>query len=231
MTSSGRFVIFCDHATNIIPANLHNLGVSAADLSRHIAYDIGAAEVTKRIADRLESPALFSTVSRLVVDCNRHLDAPDLIPVVSDSVVIPGNQSVSSDERAYRIEQYFVPYHDSIDSLIGEGSPITLSIHSMTDCLAGAKRPWHIALSSFTDRTLADPLLNALRLDPDILVGDNEPYDLDPAFDYSTPRHALSRNLRHLQIEFRQDLIADEDGQRHWAEQFTTALLKIVDLS
>jgi predicted N-formylglutamate amidohydrolase len=222
-----RFVFFCDHATNYVPPELNNLGLPASELQRHIAWDIGAAEVTRMLSEIFDAPATFSTVSRLVIDCNRHPDASDSIPEISDGTVIPGNTGLSASDRAHRVDRWFRVYHDAIESVLDGREAITVSIHSMTPCLAGMKRPWQIALSSYRDRSLVDPLLAALRLPADIVVGDNEPYDLDPAVDYSTPYHALRRGLPHLQIEFRQDEVADADGQERWARRFAEVLANL----
>jgi predicted N-formylglutamate amidohydrolase len=221
------FVFFCDHATNYVPPELANLGLDASELERHIAWDIGAAGVTRALADIFDAPAVFSGVSRLVIDCNRHPDAPALIPEVSDGTVVPGNLGLGAADRASRIERWFDPYHNAIEAALGDREATTVSIHSMTPCLAGVARPWQIALSSWRDRSLADPLLAALRAPGDVVVGDNEPYDLDPEVDYSTPYHALRRGLPHLQIEFRQDEVADEAGQTAWARRLADALITI----
>ncbi len=225
----GRFVIFCDHATNCIPPELDNLGVADAQLERHIAYDIGAAGVTAELSAILDSPAILCGTSRLVIDCNRQLDAPDLIPAISDGTAIPGNRDLSEAARRLRIERYFDPYHAAIESVMlkceARGTSfIALSIHSMTERLAGQARPWQIALSSRDDRTLVDPMLEALRRPGDVIVGDNQPYDLDPSVDYSTPFHAMRRNVPYLQVEFRQDKIAGAEGQLKWARRFAAAL-------
>lgn len=219
------FVFFCDHATNYVPPELANLGLQPAELERHIAWDIGAAGVTMTLSEIFDAPAVFSAVSRLVIDCNRHTDAAALIPEVSDGTVIPGNLRLSAADRVSRIARWFDPYHDAIEAVLRERRAITVSIHSMTPFLAGVARPWQIAVSSWRDRSLADPLLAALRAPGDVVVGDNEPYDLDPDVDYSTPYHALRRGLPHLQIEFRQDEVSDEAGQWRWARRLADALI------
>lgn len=226
---SGRFVFVCDHASNEIPAGLHGLGLPDSELARHIAWDIGAAGVAQVLSEIFDAPAIFSPVSRLVIDCNRHLDAPDLIPEISDRTPIPGNRHLDAAARAGRIERWFRPYHDAIESVIGDresrGLPtVAVSIHSMTDSLAGVPRPWEIALSSYLDRTLADPVLAALRRPGDVTVGDNQPYDLDPEVDYTIPFHALRRGLPHLQVEFRQDRISEPAAQLAWARRLAAAL-------
>lgn len=224
---NGPFVIVCDHATNFVPPELQNLGISEADLNRHIGWDIGAAAIARILADRFDSPLTLGRVSRLVIDCNRQLDAFDLIPEISDGTVIPGNQNLSVQAKQDRIDRYFYTYHDAVEkTLAGREDKIFLSVHSMTDRMRGIFRPWPIAFSSDEDRTLVEPMLAALRVGAEFPVGDNEPYNLDPTVDYSTPFHAIRRGMRHLQVEFRQDEITDEAGQRLWAERFADALVR-----
>jgi len=228
-SGSSPFVLFCDHASNFVPAELHDLGLPPSELARHIAWDIGAAGVTEVLSEIFDAPAVLCGTSRLVIDCNRHLDAPTLIPEVSDGTVIPGNLHLDDAARANRIERWFRPYHDAVEAIFlareTRGVPsIAISIHSMTPSLGGVPRPWQISLSSHLDRTLADPLLASLRRPGDIVVGDNQPYNLDPKMDYSTPFHALRRGLPHLQVEFRQDEIADRASQQRWAVRFSEAL-------
>ena len=224
----GRFVLLCDHASNYIPEELYQLGLPGSELARHIAWDIGAAGVTELLSEMLDSPAILSGVSRLVIDCNRHPDARDLIPEVSDGTGVPGNRHLTAAARAARID-LFRGYHDAVESVLLQreargAESIVASIHSMTEYLAGIYRPWQIALSSYLDRSLADPVLMALRRDSAIVVGDNQPYNLDPAVDYSVPFHALRRGLPHIQVEFRQDEIADMAGQQRWARIFVQAI-------
>jgi predicted N-formylglutamate amidohydrolase len=226
---AGRFVLLCDHASNHVPMEFHDLGLPSSELARHIAWDIGAAGVTEVLSEIFDAPAILCTTSRLVIDCNRQPNAPDLIPEVSDGTVIPGNQGLSDNAKAFRRSRWFRPYHDEVESVLLEREAagretIVVSVHSMTPSLAGQERPWQIALSSYHDRSLADPVLAALRLPGDVVVGDNQPYDLDPTVDYSIPFHALRRGLPHLQVEFRQDEIAEPAGQRQWAMRFAQAL-------
>ncbi len=224
-SGASRFVFLCDHASNHVPEELSGLGVEAEELERHIGWDIGAAGVTEVLSEYFDAPAILCGVSRLVIDCNRQLDAPDLIPEASDGTEIPGNLGMSAAARAERIDRWFRPYHDAVEAVLDErvGS-VVVSIHSMTPSLRGVDRPWQIALSSYLNRSLADPILAALRVPGDVVVGDNQPYDLDPAVDYSVPFHAMRRELPHVQVEFRQDEVADPDSQRLWAMRFATAL-------
>jgi predicted N-formylglutamate amidohydrolase len=227
--ATGPFVLLCDHASNHVPAEFDNLGLSGSDLASHIAWDIGAAGVTEVLSELLESPADICGTSRLVIDCNRQLDHPALIPEFSAGVQIPGNAALGAAEKAARIKGWFQPYHDAVEAVLSRraargSESIIIAIHSMTPVLQGETRPWQIALASYTDRRLTDPVLAALRAQGDLLVGDDEPFCIEPLVDYSVPQHALRHGLLHLQVEFRQDEIADAASQRRWARRFAEAL-------
>lgn len=229
-------IVICDHASNVIPPDLNGLGLSAADLQRHIAWDIGAARVAALLATRFKVPAIFCGISRLVIDCNRDPTDPASIPAEVDKTPIPGNADLTVWDRTERMSRWFLPYHNAIEMMMVEAlavvkDPVVLSVHSMTAQLAGrAPRPWPMALSSHEDRRLTTPMLAALRKRTDLPVGDNEPYALDPAEDYTVPVHAMRRALRHLQVEFRQDLVADEAGVAKWAAVFGDALAEVLPL-
>lgn len=222
-------VLICDHASNFIPAEFGDLGVAAEDLRRHIAWDIGAAAITEIMARRFDAVAVLSAISRLVADCNRHRDDPTLAPAVSDGTVIPGNRDLTHAQLGQRWDTFHQPYHRAIEraveaKLAAGQSPIVIAVHSMTEAMKGVVRPWQIALCADRDRRLTDPALAALRRRGDIVVGDNEPYNLDPREDYSIPRHAMARGLHHLQVEFRQDEVETEAGQARWAAIFSEAI-------
>ena len=226
-----RFVLLCDHASNHVPAEFGNLGLSEEELNRHIAWDIGAAGVTGHLSELLDAPAILCGISRLVIDCNRQLHLPELIPAISDGTSVPGNVGLSDATRAARIKRWFEPYHEAVESVLLERTArdvesIIISVHSMTPFFNNQFRPWHIAFSSIGDRRLTDFLLNAFRAPGDIVVGDNEPYFVEPDIDYSIPYHALRRGLQHVQVEFRQDEIAETPAQQRWASRFAEVLLR-----
>ncbi len=230
---SAGLVLFCDHASNHVPVELDNLGLPPSELMRHIAWDIGAAGVTQALSDIFDAPAILCQTSRLVIDCNRQPHDTGLIPEVSDGTLIPGNLQLSACAKAERLQRWFHPYHDAVESVFLErearGAPsIAVSIHSMTDSLGGIDRPWQVSLSSHLDRRLTDPMLASLRRVSNITVGDNQPYDLDPNVDYSTPFHAIRRGLPHLQIEIRQDEIEDPPNQQRWAQRLAQSLREII---
>jgi len=221
-------LLICDHAVNTLPASYGTLGLPTNQLERHIAYDIGAWEVTKRTAEILGVPAIATRFSRLLIDVNRGLDDPTLIMRLSDGAVVPANRQIDAAERDRRVRLYYEPYHLAIDSLIEQCvaagvPPVLLSVHSFTHAWNGVPRPWHAAILWDRDYRFSVPLLNALRADANIIVGENEPYDGKLAGDCMW-QHGTRRGLAHTIIEVRQDLIAKREGQAEWAERIATAV-------
>ena len=217
-------VLICDHARNWLPAEYGTLGLHEAELQRHIAYDIGMEPITRQIAQTLGVPAVLSRFSRLLIDPNRGEDDPTLIMRISDGAVVPGNRHVDRAERDRRLAKYYRPYHDAIDRVINQcidsgRAPALLSMHSFTPSWKGRARPWHVAVLWDADARLPHALLDALRADDKLVVGDNEPYSGNLIGD-TMWKHGTQRSLAHAIIEVRQDLIADEVGQRQWAQRF-----------
>jgi predicted N-formylglutamate amidohydrolase len=228
-------IVLCDHAANALPAAYGTLGLPADQLARHIAYDIGSQGVTERLAERLGVPAVLSRFSRLLIDCNRGEDDPTLIMRLSDGAIVPGNRVLDVDERTRRIARYYQPYHaaiaDLIDLALDKGvAPVLLSVHSFTPVWRGVPRPWHAAILWDKDPRLALPLLEALRADRTLVVGDNEPYTGMLKGDCMW-RHGTSRGLAHAIVEVRQDLIASESGQIEWAGRLADAMQRILAAS
>lgn len=222
------FLLTCDHAGNRIPRRLGDLGVSSDELQRHIAWDIGAAGVTRFMAERLDACAILQTYSRLVIDCNRPPDVASSIVELSEYTAIPGNHALTAADRAMRVNEIFRPYHDRIQAALDRrrGVPTALvTVHSFTPVFKGVARPWHIGLLYNRDNRLAKALSAVLAREKGLMVGDNEPYSVSDATDYTIPVHGEQRGVPHIEIEIRQDLIADEAGQRAWAERTVAALL------
>lgn len=222
------FVILCDHASNHIPEDYARLGLKPADLSAHIAWDPGALGVSRHLARMLDAPLVHATVSRLVIDCNRALDAPDLIAATSETTAVPGNADLSEAERRRRIEAVHVPYHAAIEALVGErlaagrGAAL-VAIHSFTPVYRGVARPWEVGVLFDRDRRLADPLIAALRAEG-LNVGVNEPYSPADRVYYTLTRHAEERGLATVMLEIRNDLIASEAEERSWAARLARTL-------
>jgi predicted N-formylglutamate amidohydrolase len=231
----GGALIICDHASNAIPPGYGTLGLTPEALNRHIAYDIGAAEVTRAIAAQLGAPAVLSTYSRLVIDPNRGLDDPTLVMRYSDGAIVPGNAYVDAAEIAHRSAQFWAPYRREIDAtvdaMVATGEPPALiSIHSFTPVMRSLARPWKIGLLWDRDQRIPKPLIEALIAEPDLRadeVGDNEPYDGALAGD-TIDEIATSRGLANVLIEIRQDLIADRNGATAWAERIGRMLAPII---
>ena len=227
----GRFpaLFLCDHAANAVPHGLGRLGLDEEALSRHIAYDIGAAGVARLLSRRFDAPAVLSGYSRLVIDINRDLDDPTSIPEISDGVVVPANRDLTPEAARARVETLFRPYHDGVAAMIGRmlaGGcvPAVVSIHSFTPVMDGFERPWHLGVLWDSDRRMAGPLLERLAGEADLIVGDNEPYSGRGAVGSTLDRHCRERGLPHVLIELRQDLIADPEGQAAWAGRIGDAL-------
>jgi len=223
------FVIVVDHASARIPRRLGNLGVPTPQLQRHIAWDIGSLAVARQVAAALDAPLVAQNYSRLVIDCNRDPRVATSIPQVSESVAIPGNIGLSDDEVAARRTEIFDPYHDHVrallDERLAEGRPtILVAQHTMTDIYHGVRREMHAAVLYNRDRRFAGLVLDLLRRDSNLLIGDNEPYFVSDETDYSIPYHGEARNLPHVEIEIRQDLVSDEAGQADWARRIQRTL-------
>lgn len=221
-------IVLCDHASNALPEGYGTLGLAPAELGRHIAYDIGAKGVTEHLAARLGAPAVLTRFSRLLIDCNRGEDDPTLIMRISDGAVVPGNRMLDGGERARRIERYYRPYHTAVaevvDGALASGiAPVLVSVHSFTAAWRERPRPWHAGILWDKDPRLAVPLIGALSADQTLVVGDNEPYNGALKGDCLW-RHGTSRGLAHALVEIRQDLIADEAGQREWASRLGDAI-------
>ena len=227
-------IIICDHASNRVPAAYGDLGLPPMEFQRHIAWDIGTAGITEILARRFDAPAILSEVSRLLIDCNRRFEDPSLTPAISDGTEVPANRNVPMAERETRWRLYHQPYHQAIwaaiERKLARGQrPILVSIHSMTPVLKAIARPWQIAVCWLDDQRLSAPMLGALRARPGIKVGDNQPYRLDLHEDYSVPVHAMRRGLKHLLVEFRQDEVADDSGQKRWADLFGDCLERVLE--
>ncbi len=223
------FVIACDHAGNRLPQRLGNLGLPDFELERHIAWDIGAAGVTRLLSERLDAIAILQTYSRLVIDCNRTPGVPTSIAVKSEDTEIPGNLSLSGDEIAARVNEIFMPYHDRIvvelDRRAQANIPTVLvALHSFTPVYRGIKRPWHVGLLYNRDDRMAKRMMALLHDEGGLVVGDNEPYAVSDESDYGIPVHGEKRGLHHAEIEIRQDLIADAAGQAVWADRIARIL-------
>ncbi len=229
---AGPFVIVCDHASNRLPRQYGDLGLSPEALLSHIAWDPGALPVSRALSAMLDAPLLWPDASRLIVDCNRDRDAPDLIVAESEGRAVPGNRDVDEEERLRRIEAIHVPYHDAVDQVLDDRfaagrATVVVAVHSFTPVYLGRTRPWDIGIVFDDDRRLSDPLIAALKADAALTVGVNEPYSPADRVYYTLTRHARPRDLPAVMIEIRNDLIADAAGQRAWADRLGAILASL----
>jgi predicted N-formylglutamate amidohydrolase len=226
------FLLTCDHYGRLIPRVLGDLGLPESELTRHIAWDIGIAGVSEMLSKHLDAHLIVQRYSRLVIDCNRPPHVASLIPLISEATTVPGNEGITREQAAVRRAEIFDPYHNRIEAIIDarrhRNMPtILVSLHSFTPVYAGVERPWHIAALYQRDRTLPPLLLQQLRAEGDLVVGDNEPYAVDDATDYTIPVHAEMRGLINTGIEIRQDLIGDQSGQQQWADRLARILKQV----
>lgn len=222
--STSPLFFTCDHFGRLLPRALGDLGVSESEMERHIAWDIGIAGVATMLAREMGVHLIAQRYSRLVIDCNRPFTSPGSIPLISEATEIPGNGGLTRDQIEARQRAIFLPYHSRIEHALdarkARGQPtILISLHSFTPVYAGIARPWHIGTLYHRHTHLPHLLRDALRAEGDLVVGDNEPYAVSDATDYTIPVHAEGRGIINTGIEIRQDLIADLAGQQQWAER------------
>ncbi len=231
-----RLLLVCDHASNAIPRALAGLGLPAAPRRDHIAWDIGALDVSRHLSRRFDAPLIVTGYSRLVIDCNRHLSDPTAIAAESDGIAVPGNRGLSQRERVRRAEAIYHPYHAAIRELLdridaAHGTAALISVHSFTPVFQKSRRPWHFGVLWNEDERLAKPLLAALRRDPHLVIGDNEPYSARDGIGYTIAEHAEKPRRRHLSLEIRQDLIATADGAERYAGILGAAIAEALDVA
>lgn len=232
--ASSAYFLICDHAGTRIPQQLGSLGLPAEEVQRHIGWDIGAAAVSLKLAEVLDATLILQPYSRLVIDCNRPLHSPESIVKTSERTSIPGNQQISAADTSQRQDEIFAPYHarirEELDARQQRGqATVLIAMHSFTPVYLGHQRPWHIGILYNRDVRLAHLLSAALSAETGLIVGDNEPYNVSDETDYTIPEYGERRGIPHVEIEIRQDLIADEAGQRAWAMRLARLLPPLLE--
>ncbi len=232
---ASRFVLVCDHASNRIPRRLGDLGLSEADLKRHIAWDVGAAAMARRVCERLDAPLVLQNYSRLVIDCNRSPELASAMPLVSETTEVPGNRDLDPRQAEARIAEIFRPYHDCITRMMDARQAagretILVALHSFTPYYEGwGARPWHIGILYNRHTRLPRIMLELLDEQPGLTVGDNEPYRVSDETDYTIPVHGEGRGVVHVEIEVRHDEIESATGQEAWAARLCHLLERAVE--
>ena len=226
-------VLACDHASNLVPRALKGLGLVERELHRHIAWDQGAAEVTRGLSERLDATAVLAGYSRLVIDCNRSPEHETSIAETSDGTTVPGNVGISEEARMARKRALFDPYHDALagalDRVRGRGRmPVLVAVHSFTPVLAGEPRPWQISVLWGYDPRVPVPLLAALRRRGDLEVGDNQPYSGRNRHGHTIKVHGSQTGTPHALIEIRADQVADSNGASRYVDILAGALQTVL---
>ncbi|MEO6013265.1 MAG: N-formylglutamate amidohydrolase [Devosia sp.] len=221
-------VLLCEHASNHVPAEYNQLGLSAEQLHRHIAWDIGAAEVCRRLSHLLDAPAFLGTYSRLVIDLNRPLSAADSMPATSEGIIVPANAHLDAEEAARRVNTIFAPFHQRVashlDQRIATNRPTRLvSIHSFTPVFFGVARRWHAGVLFAGAAHFGNVALARLQ-HAGLLIEANEPYKTDRLGDYAIPIHGDDRGIPAIMLEIRNDEITDTVGADWWARWIANSL-------
>ncbi len=227
-----RWLVTCDHAANTVPpfVNGGTLGLAAGDMARHIAYDVGAAGVARALGRALEAPVILSNFSRLVIDPNRGEDDPTLVMKLYDGTVIPANRDAGPEDIARRLNGCYRPYHRALADLAARrADTIIVSVHSFTPQLQGRPpRPWHVGVLHAADERLPRPLIARLRAEPDLCIGENEPYGGHLPGD-AIARHAIAHERPNVLLELRNDLIGTADAQEAWARRLAPLLAEAAE--
>ena len=224
-----EFLLVCDHASRLVPHSLGSLGLDETQLASHIAWDIGAAGVAKRLSTALDATLLLQSYSRLVIDCNRPPGSASSIPTQSEYVRIAANEGLTTADKAARAAEIFAPYHGAISTVLDQRQAagtrtLLVCVHSFTPVYLGQTRPWKVGLMYRRDLRLGRALLELLRQDASLHAGENQPYAISDDTDYTIPVHGEARRLPHVGIEIRQDLITDTHGQKEWATRLAQLL-------
>ena len=208
MPSKVKLLIVADHASNHIPKNYNNLGLTKKEILTHKAYDPGVGDLAINLSKKLNSQLVLGQYSRLLIDCNRDVDDPTLISVISDRKLILGNTKITKQERVNRINKIYIPYHENIKKKILEKKiNVIVSLHSFNPIFKGKKRFLKFGILSNQDRRLSNLLISELKKNK-IIVGDNEPYKGSLIGD-TLYKHALKRGIHHSLIEIRNDLLSN----------------------
>jgi predicted N-formylglutamate amidohydrolase len=229
LQGASNFLLAADHAGRLIPRALGTLGLDEVERGRHIAWDIGIAAVTETLALQLDATAILQAYSRLVIDCNRAPGHPTSIPTVSETTVIPGNEGLAAGDRAARKEAIFDPYHTALTRLLDAREAagrrtVLVAMHSFTPVFKSVSRSVEVGVLYHHETRLSRLMLELLRGEGGIVVGANEPYAITDTSDYTVPVHGEGRGLEHVEIEIRQDLIAEPKGQTAWAQRMARLL-------
>ncbi len=214
-------ILLCDHATNHVPTAYDSLGLDDQYFEDHIAYDIGAEAVTRKICEMMGAPAVLGPVSRLLIDCNREEHHATLVPPVSDNIPIPANKDLTNTTITARKEAYYYPFHDACEKLVFDHVeagivPLVIGMHSFTPTMNGEDRAWHVGFLWNEDPRLAQAMIGLMERETDLVVGDNLPYSGTDLY-HTMQKHGADHGLPQTTLEIRQDLVDDDAKTTQWA--------------
>lgn len=229
--------LLCDHASNNVPDAFASLGLSAAQLESHVAFDPGAAALTREVARHLDAALVLGGYSRLLIDVNRDPSDLDSIVQENDGIRVPGNEKLSEADRAARVEAIYEPYHAAVDELLTarasrDENQLVVSVHSFTPWFAGRQRPWELGVIHGQDRRLAGGLAAGIVERSDynrLTLGLNEPYSPTDRVYHTLERHAEQRDLPCAMVELPNDKLLDPDQRQVWAERLADAVRASVE--
>ncbi|MGL4279206.1 MAG: N-formylglutamate amidohydrolase [Albidovulum sp.] len=225
----GAFLIVCEHASNHIPPAYGTLGLDAAALKAHIAWDPGALGVARRLARNLDAPLIHAGVSRLVYDLNRPPSSAGAMTQKSETYVIPGNQSLTPAERRKRTAEVYLPFHDGLHAEIARRMalgtpPVLVTIHSFTPVWFGKPRAVEFGIIHDADPTLARAVLAEAKARTGLDCRLNEPYSAADEVTHTLRLHATPYGLNSVMLEIRNDLIADPAAETAMADGLAPVL-------
>ena len=230
VNEAGRspFVLICEHASRVLPKKLGTLGLPETELTRHIAWDIGAENVARMLSRLIDAPLMLQRYSRLAYDCNRPPESPDAVPEVSELTAIPGNRKLSAEDRLARVREIYRPFHDGVSLALDKRAAagvksIVVSIHSFTPVYKGKERSVELGILHDRDVTLSSRLIKGF---PNIDARLNEPYGPKDGVLHTLNLHGFARGLQHVMIEIRNDLVSSERGQDEWAQRLSVPLIQ-----
>ncbi len=234
VNAASRLLILCDHASNHIPSKYNNLGLNPNEIKRHIGWDIGAMNLSKKLSKNLNATLITSGYSRLLIDCNRPFAVPEAFIKKSENTIIPGNIKLSKKEKIQRAKKYCIPYRTKIQNILKIRMkknivPIIISVHSFTPVYNGKFRPWHLGLLFRKEKRLFTLLKKELNKNKTIKIGINKPYKCNLKGDFSIPYFAESNGLPCILLEIRQDLINSQSGVSKWSKKIEKLLKKVID--
>lgn len=166
----GALLITCEHASRALPPGME-LGIGAEELGSHIGWDQGAAAMADAVVDTLGCACVKGAYTRLLVDLNRPVDSPMVVPAVSFGVRIPANAGLSPDEHAWRIATYHEPHWRRVIELVDaridrHGGCLHLGMHSFEPLVEPGAREFDVGVLFDPDRepeaTIAARLVSGL---------------------------------------------------------------------